>query len=273
MRRSHEEQVDAARSPADGRVVTDPHDADRTVSDHTDRTDRIGHTDHDHTHRLDRVDHQDPAAPTERLDRAEPTVREQPVVDHRTVLAREKERYGGVKLGSAFFGWLTATGMAVLLTALLAGGGAAVDLGGLADVDQAVQDAGRNAETIGIAGGVALLVILFVAYFCGGYVAGRMARFDGIRQGLAVWVWSLLIAVVVAVVAAVAGDEYDILARVDSFPRLPVNEGDLTTAGVVTAVAVVVASLVGAMLGGVAGMRFHRRVDRAGLAPDPQPSA
>ena len=35
--------------------------------------------------------------------------------DRRTVVGREKEKYGGVKIGSAFFGWLTATGAAVLL--------------------------------------------------------------------------------------------------------------------------------------------------------------
>lgn len=34
------------------------------------------------------------------------------------VAAREKEQFGGMKFGAAFFGWLTATGAAVLLTAL-----------------------------------------------------------------------------------------------------------------------------------------------------------
>ena len=47
-----------------------------------------------------------------------------PVVpDRREVVARQKEEFGGMKLGSAFFGWLAATGMAVLLTALVAGAG------------------------------------------------------------------------------------------------------------------------------------------------------
>lgn len=35
------------------------------------------------------------------------------------VVSRERERFGGMKFGSAFFGWLTAMGTAVLLTALL----------------------------------------------------------------------------------------------------------------------------------------------------------
>ena len=49
-------------------------------------------------------------------------------------LAAERERYGGVKVGSAFFGWLAAMGLAVLLTSLVAAGGTAL---GLADADTA----------------------------------------------------------------------------------------------------------------------------------------
>ena len=120
-------------------------------------------------------------------------------------------------------------------------------------------------ETVGIVGGIALLVILFVAYFAGGYVAGRMARFDGAKQGLAVWLWALVIAILVAVLAAVAGSEYNVLSQLNSLPRIPVGEGDLTTGGIITAVAAVVASLGGAILGGLSGMRFHRKVDKTGL--------
>src|SRR5829696_5725184 len=101
------------------------------------------------------------------------------------VVARERARYGGMKFGSAFFGWLTAVGTAVLLTALLAAAGTAIGLA--ASDSDTVQDAtgavADSARSIGIAGGLALLVILFVSYYCGGYVAGRMARFDGAKQG------------------------------------------------------------------------------------------
>jgi hypothetical protein len=55
------------------------------------------------------------------------------------------------------------------------------------------------------------------------------------------------------------------LARLNGFPRIPLNEGSLTTAGVLTAVGVALVSLIGAILGGLSGMRFHRRVDRVGL--------
>ncbi len=180
-------------------------------------------------------------------------------VDRTTVVDREKEALGGVKVGSAFFGWLTATGMAVLLTALVAAGGAAVSL---AQGDEA--DA-PNVETIGAVEAAVLLVIFFVAYYCGGYVAGRMARFNGLRQGIAVWIWAVVIAVAVALTAAVAGDQYDIQSELNNFPRIPSNEGDVTTNGVIAALAIAAVTLVGAIMGGLAGMRFHRKVDRAGL--------
>jgi hypothetical protein len=80
-----------------------------------------------------------------------------------------------------------------------------------------------------------------------------------------VWLWAIIIAVVVAVLGFVAGTQFDVLARLGGFPRLPINEGTLTTGGIVAAVAVVVVSLIGAILGGLAGMRFHRRVDKVGL--------
>ena len=185
--------------------------------------------------------------------------------DRRSVVNRQKEEHGGIKIGSAFFGFLTATGVGVLLTALVAAAGTAVGLSTGTTAADATSEASSSPSTVGIVGGIILLVILFVAYYCGGYVASRMARFNGMKQGLAVWLWALLIAVVVAVLGTVAGSKYNILAQLNSFPRIPVSEGDLTTGGIIAAVAVVIASLAGALLGGLAGMRFHRKVDRTGL--------
>jgi len=185
--------------------------------------------------------------------------------DRKTVVDREKAEHGGIKFGSAFFGWLTATGMAVLLTALLSAAGTAIGVATTSDVGQAATAVTSNKTTVGIVGAIALLVIVLVAYYCGGYVAGRMARFDGAKQGVAVWLWAVLIAVVVAVLGLIAGDKYDVLAKLNSFPRIPVHEGDLTTGGIIALIVVALAALVGAVLGGLAGMRFHRKVDRAGL--------
>jgi hypothetical protein len=188
-----------------------------------------------------------------------------PAAERREVVGRQREAFGGVKIGSAFFGWLTATGTAVILTALLAATGAALGLGVIDATDSTAAGATVPTDTIGWIGAIALLVILFVSYWCGGYVAGRMARFNGFIQGLAVWVWALVIAIVVALLSVVLGSQYDVLGNLNSFPRIPVSEGQLTLAGIITAAIVVVASLGGAILGGKAGTHYHRKVDRAGF--------
>ena len=181
------------------------------------------------------------------------------------VVERQKENFGGFKFGSAFFGWLTATGLTVLLTALVAAVGAAIGLSQGGTVDEAADAATENAGTVGVIGVIILGVILLVAYFAGGYVAGRMARFSGLKQGLAVWLWAVAIAIVVAIVTAIAGSQWDILANLGGFPRIPVTPESATVTGILTALGAAIVALAGALLGGMAGMRYHRRVDRAGL--------
>src|SRR3712207_9158058 len=82
---------------------------------------------------------------------------------------RQHDRFGGIKWGAAFFGWLTANGLAVILVALLSAAGVAL---GLAQNVDTADEAARQAETLGIGGGIAVLVVLFLAYLAGGYVAG-----------------------------------------------------------------------------------------------------
>jgi hypothetical protein len=184
------------------------------------------------------------------------------VVDRRDVVNREKNAFGGMKFGSCFFGWLTASGTAVLLAALVTGVGAALGLSRDVDVSNPTP---AQTESVGILGGIVLLAIIFVSYLAGGYVAGRMARFNGLKQGLGVWLWAVIMAILIGVAGWLAGAQFDLLAQVNSFPRLPLNEGTLTLGGIIVAIGVVAASLFGAMLGGLTGMRYHRRVDKAGL--------
>lgn len=184
------------------------------------------------------------------------TLRESPVREN---AAEQKRRFGGIRWGSAFFGWVTAMGMAVLLSAIVAAVGAALGLVSLSGTPVDVLGQ-ATARTVGVTGAIVLLAILFVGYFCGGYVAGRMARFAGAKQGVAVWLWALLFAVIVAIAGAVAGVRFDALAS--GLPSFPVTADELTTGSAATAVGALVASLVGAVLGGLAGMRYHRKVDR-----------
>ena len=172
----------------------------------------------------------------------------------REAVAVQQSVFGGTKWGAAFFGWLSATGLAVLLLALVSAGGVALGL-----------TTGASAETIGLRGAVALLVVLFLAFLAGGYVAGRMARFSGVRQGLAVWLVGLVVVLLVAGAVAVLGSEFNVLARLE-LPRIPVGEGTATTAGLATLGAAAGTTLLGAVIGGALGTRYHRRVDRAGFA-------
>lgn len=195
---------------------------------------------------------------------APPTGRHQgDVAESRSdVVAREREEHGGVKIGSAFFGWLAATGMVVLLSALVAVTGLLAGEATGTDTAGEVSDAlDIQVESLGVLGIVVALVIMFVAYYSGGYVAGRMARFDGIKQGIAVWGWALVVAIIVAVLGAVADNEY---TGSVGMPQISLDESTTTTT-ILAIVFVLLVSLVGAMLGGLAGMRFHRRVDRTGL--------
>jgi hypothetical protein len=170
-----------------------------------------------------------------------------------------RDEFGGISWGSALFGWLAAAGLTGILAGILAGAGAALALNKVGN-----DVSGSEAETIGLAGGIGLLVVLALAYFAGGYVAGRMVRFDGARQGVGVWLWGIIAAIVVAVLAAVGGSKYNVLDALN-LPRINVDGGSLTTGGVIALVASLLITLLAAVLGGKAGERYHRKVDRVAL--------
>ncbi len=169
-----------------------------------------------------------------------------------------RDRFGGINWGAAFFGWLVAVALTILLTSIA--GAVAAAVSDSANLTQT--EAERQAGTIGIGAGVVLLVVLAIGYYAGGYVAGRMSRFDGGRQGLAVWLIGLLVTLVAVALGALFGTQYNILDRVD-LPRIPLSTDELSWGGLITALAVLAVSLLAAMLGGKVGHRYHNKVDRA----------
>jgi hypothetical protein len=172
--------------------------------------------------------------------------------------ARQRAEYGGLNWGSAFFGWLVAVGMAAILLGLLSAAGTAFGLSEVSD-----SEARSNAETIGIVGGILLIASLVIAYYCGGYVSGRMSRFDGGRQGFGTWAIGLVVTIVLAVAGALFGSEYNIWEQLN-MPRIPIDEGSLTAGAAIALAAVVILTVLAAMAGGKAGELYHRRVDRLG---------
>jgi hypothetical protein len=180
------------------------------------------------------------------------------VVGEDTVVAmraRQRDRFGGIRWGSAFFGLLSAIGLAAILLGLAAAAGVAIGVSEIKDV------ANGDAETIGLGGAILVIAILALSWYCGGYVAGRMARFDGARQGIGVWVWTLVIGAALAIAALIGGSEYDVLQQLN-LPNVAVGDQSLTTTGFVTLAAALVVTLLFAIMGGKAGELYHRRVDR-----------
>ena len=181
-----------------------------------------------------------------------------PIVDEDTVVAmraRQRSRFGGIRWGSAFFGLLSAIGLASILLGIAAAAGVVLNLSQVKDV------ANGSADTIGLGGAILLLVGLAIAWYSGGYAAARMARFDGALQGVGVWVWTLLIGAALAIAAVIGGSEYDVFQQLN-LPNVAVGDASLTTGGAVTLAAAVLVTLVFAVFGGLAGDRYHRRVDR-----------
>jgi MFS family permease len=166
------------------------------------------------------------------------------------VPADVRERFGGSKVGAAFFGWLVAIGMSVLLSGLVALALAAW------------RPAATDATTVGFTSMGTVIAVLAIGYLAGGYVAGRLARFDGARNGLLAWLLGLIVTVLAGIAAAVVGANTDLTAVV-RLPVIPVDASTMTVGGAVLIAVTVLVTALAAALGGKLGERFHRRVDRA----------
>jgi hypothetical protein len=170
----------------------------------------------------------------------------------------QRDRFGGINWGADFFGWLVAVAVSALLLSIV--GAVAAGIGANNDVTQS--DAQREAGTIGLVAAIALLVVMMIGYYAGGYVAGRMSRFDGARQGLGVWIIGIVLTLVAVGLGVAFGSQYDVMNRI-SLPTIPVPTDTLSWGGAITAAAVLAGTLLAALAGGKVGTHYHRRVDNA----------
>jgi hypothetical protein len=185
-------------------------------------------------------------------------------VRRRELRRRERQEFGGrIQWEAVLFGLLAAIGLAALLVAMVLGGLVAA---GVADFRE---DVATLVDRMAAGGGAIAVAILGLSYMAGGYVGARMARFDGWRQGLGVWLLSLLALTAVLAAAWIAGGELDPTKSI-ALPGNPIDEGPLTSPGIAVAVAVLV-PLIFSVIGGVVGERFHRAVDRAGFEAEAEP--
>ncbi len=169
-----------------------------------------------------------------------------------------RERFGGIDLPATLVGMLTALALLVLLGGLI---GAAI---GVVGYQTGLEDSEVELSTASLVGGV---VTLFLAFLVGGWAAARIARYDGARNGLMTGVWTILLAALLSGLAAWLGDKYDVLRNVE-LPQW-FSQDALTTGGIISAVVAIGAMLLGGLLGGLWGERYHRRADAAIAATRP----
>lgn len=191
-------------------------------------------------------DHEEEAA-----HRHEPTLEEQRA-ENRTVA---RERFGGINWGAAFFGWLVAMAMTVLLAGIVSAVAAAVG----EEMNLTQSDVEAETATAGLVGAIVVIAVFAIAYYAGGYVAGRMSRFDGGRQGLAVWIVGLLVTILAVVIGLVFGEQYNVLERVNP-PDINAPD-DAGGGAIIAGVVLLVVTALTAMAGGKAGRHYHTKVD------------
>ena len=180
--------------------------------------------------------------------------RERTVVADRPAhpIAAARDRFGGIDVPASLVGMLTALAMVVLLGGLV---GAAVGA-----IGYQTGLSGSDVEDISTASLIGGLVVLFVSYLVGGWAAGRIARYDGARNGLMTGIWTLVLAAILSALGVWLGAEYDVLANVE-LPQW-FNEDAVTTAAVVSGAVAIATMLIGGLLGGLWGTRYHRLADQ-----------
>ncbi len=170
---------------------------------------------------------------------------------------RLRDIYGGVDWLASFVGCLIAVLTGLVLLALA--GLVLVPLGFTLNLE------GREIGAAIITGLVVVGIVLFLAYLFGGYVAGRMARFDGGRNGMMSVAWSLaLILLVAAIGSFLPGRFFDVLQEFVQNTVLPTVGGltELGLAGAGIIAGALLLALLGGFLGGRLGSRYHSNINR-----------
>jgi MFS family permease len=157
-------------------------------------------------------------------------------------------RYGGFDFPASLGGLLAALAMLAILTgvagAILSGIGIEEDL--------------NAADDVSVGAVVAGVIVLLLAFLVGGWVAGRMSRYDGGRNGLMTAVWGLILAAVMTGIGAWLGAEFNVAERLN-LPRW--FSSDFTAGAIIGGILGIAAMLVGGWLGGRFGERWHRKPD------------
>jgi hypothetical protein len=174
---------------------------------------------------------------------------------------RLRDMYGGVDWLASFLGFVFVLVAGALLS--LVAGLVLVPLGISPDL------VGAELGAAAITGLVLVAILVFLTYFFGGYVAGRLARFDGGRNGAMLLLWTGVTVLILALVNAVlsrflpAGVSEDIGNLVQNNVLSTIGGlSQLGVAGVLIFAGALLVALLGGFLGGRLGSRYHTEIDR-----------
>lgn len=168
---------------------------------------------------------------------------------------RLREVYGGVDWLASFIGCILAivcSGILLALAGLL-----------LQPLGFTLNLAGREIDAIIITGLVVVGFVLFAAYFLGGYVTGRLVRFDGGRNGAMTVLWGLLLSVIFVLFGSFLPGPFRLLQDFVETSVLPAIGGlmEVGLMGLGIVVGALLLELLGGFLGGRLGNSYHTRID------------
>ena len=172
---------------------------------------------------------------------------------------RLRDMYGGVDWLASFLGFVFAALAGAILAAV-----AGIVLGPLGFSLNLSGALG----TAAITGLVLLGVLIFLTYFFGGYVSGRLARFDGGRNGAMLLLWTVLAGVLLLLAAGIFsgflpdGAAEAIGGFMDSAASALDDLSQAGLVGIAVAAGAILLALLGGFLGGRLGSRYHAEIDR-----------
>lgn len=182
----------------------------------------------------------------------------EPILTAATALSMQKSRYSRMHLLPGLLGWLITISLmdgglwAIQSWLTLTGQTESIEY---ASVVSRLFSGASNAVPVA----VALSVLIFFAYLVGGYAAGRMARFAGAKQGIAVWLWQIMALILGSLATFLAPQLFQ--NGVASLSLQKLIAGDFAN-GLLAVLLVLALSFLGAILGGLCGRLYHRRVDK-----------
>jgi len=170
--------------------------------------------------------------------------------------AHLREVYGGVDWLASFIGCVFAVLCGAVLLSL--SGLVLGPLGFTLNLEE------RGIDAFIIMGLVVVGVLLFLSCLFGGYVAGRLARFDGGRNGAAMVLWGILLSVLLLFFGSLLpGTFFELLQDFVNDSLLPAIRSliDFGLAGAGIIVGALLVALLGGFTGGRLGNRYHTHID------------